>query len=103
MKRLALAAALAVSTLSGPAFAHPEPDFEQYSRPPISDLAKQALIKLVSQRKLPASWSNAQVAKLDLRVKDGAQQWVVTFTNPAIRVPAQRTLYVLMSTSGEFI
>src|SRR5215212_3550464 len=103
MKRLAIAAAIGLSALASPGFAHPEPDFERPSRPPITDLARQALVKLVSQAKLPASWSTAPVAKLDLRMKNGLEQWVVTFNNPAIRVPAQRVLYVLMTKNGEFI
>jgi hypothetical protein len=103
MRALFIALAVA-ATAATPAFAHPEPDFDtQPRRPPITDLAKQAVIKLVSQAKLPATWSNATVAKLDLRMKNGVDQWVVTFSNPAIRNPAQRVLYVLMTREGEFI
>ena len=36
-------------------------------------------------------------------MKNGKQQMVVTFRNDAVRQPAKRTLYVMMTTDGEFV
>ena len=105
MYRLIMAASAAALTIvASPALAHPEGhDYDMPQRRPITELARDAMVKLISQAKLPASWSSAPVAKLDLRTKNGVDQWVVTFRNPAIRVPAKSVLYVLMTKEGTFI
>ena len=41
--------------------------------------------------------------KSELRLRGGAQQWVVTFQNLAERNRAKRMLYVIMSPDGRFI
>jgi len=106
MRRLFISlagASLAISAV--PAFAHPEDDLgSRYTRGPTTEeLAQQAIVKLVAQAKLPASWTNARVVRSALRTKNGAEQNVVTFQNDAISQPAKRMLYVIMSTGGEFI
>ncbi|MGA9580739.1 MAG: DUF6488 family protein [Allosphingosinicella sp.] len=102
---LIAAAAAAVGTLSAPALGHPGGHADEYQpqRRPITEIAQESVVKLVTQAKLPASWSKAKVVKSDLRVKGGAQQWVVTFQNLAERNRAKRMLYVIMSTDGTFI
>ncbi|MGZ8296155.1 MAG: DUF6488 family protein, partial [Allosphingosinicella sp.] len=69
----------------------------------ITDIAQESVVKLVTQAKLPASWSKAKVVKSDLRVRGGARQWVVTFQNLAERNRAKRMLYVIMSIDGTFV
>ncbi|MBA2772167.1 MAG: hypothetical protein H0U34_09200 [Sphingomonas sp.] len=66
-------------------------------------MAQEAVVKLVTQAKLPASWAKAQQVKMDIRTKDGAQQWVITFENKAERRSSKRLLYVLMTREGDFI
>lgn len=61
------------------------------------------MVKLVTQAKLPASWSKTKVVKSELRTRAGAQQWVVTFQNLPERNRAKRRLYVIMTTDGTFI
>jgi hypothetical protein len=104
--RLALMAlAAAVGSLTAPALAHPGGHDDEYrpQRRPISELAQDSVVKLVTQAKIPASWSKATVLKTELRTRAGAQQWVVTFQNLAERNRAKRMLYVIMSTEGTFI
>lgn len=93
----------AIGTLSAPAIAHPEHDAPRIQRKPIGEAAQDAVIKLVTQAKLPASWGSVKPLKSEMKMKQGAQQWVVTFRNDAIRVPAKRMLYVVLTPSGEFI
>lgn len=103
--RLSFLVFAAAASLSAPALAHPEGHDEpsQAERRPVSELAQDAVVKLVTQGKLPASWSKATQTKRDLRTKNGKQQWVITFHNKAERRRAKQTLYVLMTPDGEFI
>jgi hypothetical protein len=100
-----LAAAASVSVLAAPAFAHPEDEFGSYQPrgPSTGELAQEAINKLVAQKKLPATWTGARLVSFDYRSKNGVEQYVVTFENPAIKQASKRKLYVLMSTSGSFI
>jgi hypothetical protein len=104
--RLALVAlAAAAGSLTAPAIAHPGGHDDQYrsERWPITEIAQESVVKLVTQAKLPVSWSKAKFVKSELRTRAGAQQWVVTFQNLAERNRAKRMLYVIMSTEGTFI
>lgn len=101
----ALAAAVGGFTAPAPALAHPGGHDAQH-RPeprPIAQIAQESVVKLVTQAKLPASWSKARVLKSEQRTRAGARIWVVTFQNLAERNPAKRMLYVVMSTNGTFI
>ncbi len=103
--RLALLALVALSVFGTPVAAHPDGHDKQYSveRRPIAEIAKDSVVKLVTQAKLPASWSKAPSVASQKRTKNGAEQWVITFENKAIRVRAKQRLYVLMTPDGEFI
>ncbi len=102
--RFAILTLAAIASFSGPAVAHPEHDNQfQAERRPVGELAQDAVVKLVTQAKLPASWSKARQIKRDIRTKNGAQQWVITFENKAERRRAKRLLYVLMTSDGDFI
>lgn len=72
-------------------------------RKPIAELAKDAVVKLVTQSKLPASWAKVDASGSDLRPKEGKPQWVVTFENPQIKNASKRKLYVTMTGTGEFV
>ena len=100
-----VALAAAVGSLAFPAIAHPDGHDEEYKpqRRPIAELAQESVVKLVTQAKLPASWSKAKPLKSEIRTKNGGQQWVVSFQNPAERNRAKRMLYVIMSPEGSFI
>ena len=102
MRGLLLSVAFIPSAIAfSPVAAHPEPREDR--GPSTTERAQQAVLKLISQAKLPASWANATVTKFDVRSKNGIDQYVIVFENKAIRQPAKRTLYVIMSTSGDFV
>lgn len=106
MIRLALAsiAAVSMAVVATPAFAHPEGEHDyQPERKPVAELAKDAVVKLVTQSKLPASWAKVDASKSDLRTTDGKTQWVITFENPQIKSASKRKLYVIMTGAGEFV
>lgn len=105
MRIASMALAAAVAGLSLPAIAHPGGHDDEYKpkRRPIAELAQESVVKLVTQAKLPASWSKVKPLKSEIRSKNGGQQWVVSFQNPAERNRAKRMLYVIMSPEGAFI
>jgi hypothetical protein len=103
-KLIAVAAAIGALAATTPAVAHPEDESPYANRgPSTSDLARMAVDRLVEQKKLPASWAGAKLSGFDFRTKNGVEQYVVIFENPAIKQVAKRKLYVFMSTTGEFI
>lgn len=102
--RLAVLVLAAFGTLATPVVAHPTGhDNDEPQRRPVSQLAQNAVVKLVTQGKLPASWAKAKLIKEDARTKDGATQWVMVFQNNAVRTRSKRLLYVLMTPGGDFI
>ena len=105
MRFALVALAAAAGSLTVPAIAHPGGHDDQYrsERRPITEIAQESVVKLVTQATLPASWSKAKVVKSELRTRAGAQQWVVTFQNLAERNRAKRLLYVIMSADGRFV
>jgi hypothetical protein len=105
MRKLILIASAACLIPSAPAAAHPEDEFASSAPrgPSTTELAQAAIEKLVQQKKLPASWTKAKVSGFDYREKNGRGEYVVTYENAAIKAAAKRKLYVVMSTTGEFI
>lgn len=105
MRKLLIALAGASVISATPAIAHPEDEMgSRHERAPTTtELAQQAVVKLVTQAKLPASWTKARVVKSDIRTRKGVEQMVVTFRNDAIQQPAKRVLYVIMTSGGKFI
>lgn len=95
----------AVGSLIAPALAHPGGHDDEYrpQRRPITEIAQESVVRLVTQAKLPATWSKAQIVKSELRTRAGVQYWVVTFQNLAERNRAKRVLYVLISPEGTFL
>ena len=104
MRIALLVLAAAFGGVAAPAVAHPDGHDEYRSeRRPIAELAQESVIKLVTQAKLSASWSKAKQVKSEVRTRNGAQQWVIVFQNPAERNRAKRTLYVIMDSNGTFV
>ncbi len=100
-----LVALTALATVASPALAHPQHDEmpQRAERKPMAETAKDAVIKLVTQAKLPSSWSTAKAIQTEARMIGGTQSWVVTFDNPAIKAAAKRKLYVVLTKSGDFV
>jgi hypothetical protein len=94
-------AVLAVAALiAAPAAAHPDHDEEVHNQAP-ADVARQHVVRMVTQSKLAPSWSKAKVQGTSERTTNGARQTVVTFTNPT--EPAARTLHVVMGADGKVV
>ncbi len=95
----------ALGASATPAVAHPDGHDQQYRaiEKTVPEKAQDAVVKLVTQAKLPASWSRAEPIKSFVRTRKGAKQWVVTFENKVERRRDKRLLHVLMTPAGEFL
>src|SRR5215203_587371 len=105
MSKLSMIACMAVAVLATPAVSHPEDEFGGAARQGIAtaDYAQQAIDKLIAQKKIPRSWVSATLVNFDFRTKNGVDQYVLTYENSAIKNPAERKLYIFMSTTGQFM
>jgi Family of unknown function (DUF6488) len=102
-KMLIILASAATVMTAVPATAHPDP-YEEYERTPtVPELARAAIAKLIAQSKLPASWSTAAEVRTFTRMRGSTEQLIVEFRNAGVREPAKRTLFVVMTRSGQFI
>ena len=97
---------VAIAMVSGPVIAHPEYDDElprPAERKPMAQLAQDAVIRLVTQSKLPTSWGSAKAVKSEPQMIDGTQRWVVSMENSAIKSAKKRMLYVILDRSGNYV
>lgn len=103
-KYLVALAGAAIAIGSTPVLAHPGGHDEEYERAPsIPELAREGIVRLIAQAKLPASWSGARDVRTFSRSRGGAQQLVVEFRNDSIRNRTKRSLFVVMTQGGQFI
>lgn len=100
-KALVFALAATAATTANPIFAHPEHDEVRAPASP-EQLARVAVMRQITQSKLPASWGKATVVDSKARVRKGTRQTVVTFRNDAERMKARRKLYVVVA-NGDVI
>ena len=102
--RLKILTLAALAVLATPVMAHPDHDDggEEVKVTP-ERAARMSVIRLISQAKLPASWSKATVVGTKERNKRGVQQTIVTFQNPAEKDKARQLLHVILNGDGELI
>lgn len=96
MRFSVLVLAAAAAAISTPAFAHPDHDGIRAPASP-SQVARGSIMRQVSQSKLAASWGSATLVEAKARLRNGANQTVVTFKNDAERNKARRMLYVVVA------
>ena len=101
--RIALIALAAFALHAGPALAHPDHDDEEHEARTPQQTARDNVIRLVSQAKLPASWSRATVAGTRERTSRGQRQTIVTFRNDAESDPARKLFHVVLTTDGQLV
>lgn len=87
------------------AAAHPGHGLEMEMSPRELALSSAVYVvdTMVSRGAIDPSWREIEPSEALLRQRDGAPEWVVTFRNPGVRDPAHRTLYVMLSQTGEYI
>lgn len=90
------AAAASATVTAGPAVAHPDHDEVRAPASP-AQLARGAVMREISQAKLPATWGQAALVETKARVRAGANQTVVSFRNDAEPNRNRRMLYVVVA------
>jgi len=68
-----------------------------------TEFAANRVVILVSNGKIDKSWESVKAALAEQRANGYKTEWVVTFKNSEISEPAKRTLYIFLSSTGEFI
>ncbi len=62
--------------------------------------AKEKMIKLVLEKKIPKSWEDAVLLKT-VKTKNNTNDWVVSFGNTNIKNRSKQTLYIFVSVYGK--
>ena len=101
MRNFCFALALTILPVTA-AIAHPDHDMDEPEDRSVEQLAKDHVIKLVSQAKLPASWAKAKPQPTQNRRVRGRPQSVVAFRNDA-EPQARRLFYVVLASDGAVV
>ncbi len=56
--------------------------------------------RLISKRKLDASWSKAEFVSVEKKASKGKEEWLVTYKNATSE---KKDLFVFLSASGKFV
>ena len=104
MKHLFVALAL-MFTSASPANAHPGHEgFDGASPRQFATSSAQGVIDtMIARNILEPSWRNIEPDSVAFRERQGAMEWVVVFRNEAVRDRTHRVLYVMVTSSGEYI
>ena len=101
--RIAILTLAAFALHAGPALAHPDHDDEDHVERSVQQVARDNIVRLVTQAKLPASWSRAAVASTRERTLRGQRQTIVSFRNDAERNAARKLFHVVLTANGQFV
>lgn len=94
---------LAALHICGPATAHPGHG-DAITRETAIQRASTEINRLADAGKLAKTWKvRAQLQTAELRDKGSGKEWALTFSDDAATDPKQRTLYVFLSETGEYI
>jgi len=66
-------------------------------------IAAGRVMTLVTQKKIDESWKSATVVKSQNKMNGNRAEWLVTFNNTQASDPAKDTLYIFLSTTGDYI
>ncbi|MFZ5703828.1 MAG: DUF6488 family protein [Pseudomonadota bacterium] len=101
--RIVILIAASLTFQAAPALAHPDHDMDSEAPRPAAMIARDHVVRLISQAKLPASWSKATVESSKQRNVKGVSQTVVTFQNAAEKDAAKRSFHVVVGRDGDIV
>lgn len=85
-------------------FAHgdhaPKPSIEKAQA---TEVAKSQVSRLIADGKIDATWKNAELVGTEKKKSKSTWEWVNTFKNTKEADATKQTLYVFLTTSGDFI
>ena len=65
--------------------------------------ATSIVAEFVKRKKLDESWASIKVGSVEKKEYSGRSEWVISFVNDKITDPAKRTLYVFLTSTGDYI
>lgn len=101
--RLGLIGLGLLAALATPVMAHPDHDEDEAPDMTPEQTGRAAIVRLVSQARLPVSWTGALLVSSKLRTVKGLRQTVLTFRNAAERNAARQVLFVLLDDKYQFL
>tara|TARA_R110000868_G_scaffold99515_11_gene273831 strand:+ start:11939 stop:12286 length:348 start_codon:yes stop_codon:yes gene_type:complete len=108
MKKIILIATVLITSISfaGPGKGHSHGHGHSHNAPEVSEaktkeIARKHVERLVKDKKIDSSWSNAIYDKSEKKLFGGNTEWVVTYKND--KDPKNKTLYIFLKLSGEFV
>lgn len=64
-------------------------------------MARKVRDSMVSRGDLARSWASVSVKQTRQRTYEHEQEWVVVFSNPAEKIPGNKTLYIFLDLYGD--
>jgi hypothetical protein len=66
-------------------------------------IATERVTMLVNKGKIDERWKSVPVTKSQNKMNGNQAEWVVTYNNNQVSDPAKNTLYIFLSTTGDYI
>lgn len=66
-------------------------------------VAAGRVMMLVEQEKVDKSWGEAAIASAEKKMNGNQSEWLITFKNSQVSDLAKDTLYIFLSSTGDYI
>ncbi|MDX8402923.1 MAG: DUF6488 family protein [Mariprofundaceae bacterium] len=66
-------------------------------------VAAGRVMVLVEQEKIDNSWKSSKVASAEKKMNGNQTEWLITFKNSQVSDSAKDTLYIFLSSTGDYI
>ncbi len=66
-------------------------------------VAAGRIMKLIEQEKIDKSWKSAIVSSSEKKMNGNQAEWLVAFKNENVEDSAKSTLYIFLSSTGDYI
>jgi len=105
MLRNALVSLLLILASAPAAMAHPGHGLETEMTPRELALSTATYVveTMISRGAIEPSWRGIEPSAAQLRERGGSTEWIVSFENAAVRDATHRTLFVMLTQTGEYI
>ncbi|MFT7186480.1 MAG: hypothetical protein ACI84K_001883 [Pseudohongiellaceae bacterium] len=76
---------------------------EPITKAEAEEIATKSVTKLVKRKTIDSSWASVSVHKSERKEFGGKMEWVVLFMNEKISDHEKQTLYVFLSSEGQYL
>lgn len=93
-----------LGAIAGPGHDHDKPhDHPAITQQQAEVAAIKNVARLADKGKLDKSWLALKPSKIEKKEFSGKSEWVAIFNNNTVADPEKRTLYIFLSTGGDYI